>query len=117
MDDRVDFVGRAERPEDWLARATALVLPTRYDPCANVTLEAMAAGIPVVTSIRNGASEVLPHAWMAIDDSRDDKALAEVLERVLQTADLGSACRAEAERIPAAGAYQALLAVLEEAQA
>lgn len=117
LGDRVRFLGAVPRPELLLARASALVLPTRYDPSANACLEAMACGVPVVTTQRNGAAEVLPHAWMAIADSRDDHALAEVLERVLEDRTLGAACRAAAERYPAAGAYRALWNVLEETAA
>jgi UDP-glucose:(heptosyl)LPS alpha-1,3-glucosyltransferase len=34
-----------------------LLFPTRYDPFANVCLEANACGLPVVTTARNGFSE------------------------------------------------------------
>ncbi|MBX7157350.1 MAG: glycosyltransferase family 4 protein [Verrucomicrobiae bacterium] len=39
--------------------ADLLLFPTYYDPFANVTLEALASGLPVVTSTHNGASEIL----------------------------------------------------------
>ncbi len=38
------------------AAADVFLLPTLYDPFANVTLEALAAGLPVITSAQNGAS-------------------------------------------------------------
>lgn len=38
--------------------ADCLVLPTRYDPFANVVLEALACGLPVLTSFQNGAWEI-----------------------------------------------------------
>ncbi len=41
------------------AAADVFLLPTLYDPFANVTLEALAAGLPVVTSAQNGASEII----------------------------------------------------------
>jgi len=34
------------------------VLPTLYDPCPNAALEAMACGMPIVTSTRSGAAEL-----------------------------------------------------------
>jgi UDP-glucose:(heptosyl)LPS alpha-1,3-glucosyltransferase len=43
------------------AAADVFLLPTLYDPFANVTLEALAAGLPVITSAQNGASEILQH--------------------------------------------------------
>ena len=36
-----------------------MVLPTRYDPFSNATLEALACGCPVLTTQTNGASEVI----------------------------------------------------------
>ncbi|MEZ5406252.1 MAG: glycosyltransferase family 4 protein [Verrucomicrobiia bacterium] len=39
--------------------ADLLLFPTYYDPFANVTLEALASGLPVITSTHNGASEIL----------------------------------------------------------
>jgi len=41
------------------AAADVFLLPTLYDPFANVTLEALAAGLPVITSAQNGASEIM----------------------------------------------------------
>src|SRR5476649_411631 len=43
------------------AAADVFLLPTLYDPFANVTLEALAAGLPVITSAQNGASEIMTH--------------------------------------------------------
>lgn len=39
--------------------ADVLLFPTYYDPFANVTLEALASGLPVITTTHNGASEIL----------------------------------------------------------
>lgn len=59
VDARVCFLGeRADAPVCYAA-ADVYVLPTRYDPFANATLEALASGLPVITSDRNGGAEVL----------------------------------------------------------
>lgn len=50
--------GRSDAPACYGA-ADLYVLPTRYDPFANSTLEALASGLPVITSDSNGGSEVL----------------------------------------------------------
>ncbi|MCS7063441.1 MAG: glycosyltransferase family 4 protein [Methylacidiphilales bacterium] len=46
---------------DVYAAADVFIFPTLYDPCANATLEAWAAGLPVVTTKSNGASERMQH--------------------------------------------------------
>ena len=53
------FLGPRSDPETCYAAADLSVLPTRYDPFANTTLEALASGLPVITTATNGASELL----------------------------------------------------------
>jgi UDP-glucose:(heptosyl)LPS alpha-1,3-glucosyltransferase len=66
--ERVRFVGGTLAPEALYAAADLYVLPTRYDPFANSTLEALACGLPVVTSTTNGAAELLTDAEGACVD-------------------------------------------------
>jgi UDP-glucose:(heptosyl)LPS alpha-1,3-glucosyltransferase len=44
-----------------LSGCDVAVLPTYYDPCSRFTLEALAAGKPVITTRFNGASERFEH--------------------------------------------------------
>ena len=53
------FVGPMLDVENAYAAADLFVFPPIYEPAANVCFEAMAAGLPVVTSARNGAAEVI----------------------------------------------------------
>ena len=105
---RVRFLGAVDQPEAVLRTLGVMVLPTRYDPFANACLEAMACGVPVVTSAANGAAEVLPEPWLSVADPADDAAFAAALVRALQDRGLGARCRDVAERLPAAGAFQKL---------
>jgi UDP-glucose:(heptosyl)LPS alpha-1,3-glucosyltransferase len=57
--DRVRFWGPAIETAPFYQAATVLTLPTLYDPCSNVVLEALACGTPVVTTATNGAAEFL----------------------------------------------------------
>ena len=41
---------RNPRPATVMSKAHAMILPTRYDASANACLEAMACGVPVVTT-------------------------------------------------------------------
>ena len=55
------FAGSVDEPE-FVYRASDIYLqPTWYDPCSLVVLEAMASGLPVITSAFNGASEMIEH--------------------------------------------------------
>lgn len=58
LSDQVTFLGQTN-PLPYYQSAHTLVLPTAYDPFANVCLEALAMGVPVITTPTNGASEVI----------------------------------------------------------
>ncbi len=107
---RVRFLGGQRHPERFLQSADVLVLPTRYDPFANVCLEAMACGIPALTTSANGAAEVLPEPWMVCDD---EAALRAAFGRL--TPELGARCRAVAELYPPERSYRRALELLVEA--
>jgi UDP-glucose:(heptosyl)LPS alpha-1,3-glucosyltransferase len=76
--DRVTFLAQHEYPEKVYAACDALALPTRHDPFANVSLEALASGMPVVTSAANGAVAVMPpnDALRVVEDAEDVSAVA-----------------------------------------
>jgi UDP-glucose:(heptosyl)LPS alpha-1,3-glucosyltransferase len=57
--ERVLFAGRQADVKPYYGAADALVLPTLYDPFPNVALEAMASGLPIVTSTKCGAAELI----------------------------------------------------------
>ncbi len=56
---RVRFFGAQSDVRPFYAAADALVLPSLYDPFPNVALEAMACALPVVTSTKSGAAELV----------------------------------------------------------
>ena len=57
--DAVRFVGPVDDPTPYYAAADVYVQPTFYDPCSLVALEALACGLPVVTTRFNGAGELM----------------------------------------------------------
>lgn len=51
--------GPTPLPERFYAAVDAVLHPTLYDACANVVLEGLAAGLPVVSSDLNGSAEII----------------------------------------------------------
>ena len=82
------FAGYCSDMRNAYFAADFLVHPTFYDPCSNVVLEAMACGLPVITSRYNGASELLnpPQEGYVIDDPHDHERLAACLTQLLDPA-------------------------------
>jgi L-malate glycosyltransferase len=56
--DEVRFVGKQEQMEDILAIADLFILPSEYESFGLAALEAMAAGVPVVSTDVGGLSEI-----------------------------------------------------------
>jgi UDP-glucose:(heptosyl)LPS alpha-1,3-glucosyltransferase len=84
------------------AAADIFALPTRYDPFANSTLEALACGLPVVTTRTNGVSEILSDGTDAfVIEPNAPEMLADRLQSLAGDPDLrrriGSAGRTAVE--------------------
>ena len=92
VDDQVRFLDPVCDPRPLYAAADVFVLPTVYDPSSNATLEALAMGLPVITTTTNGSGELIAHGrsgWLLA--SPDDHAglagiLAEGLDPVRRRA-------------------------------
>jgi UDP-glucose:(heptosyl)LPS alpha-1,3-glucosyltransferase len=99
--DRVRFVGYCPETRNAYFASDFLVHPTFYDPCSLVVLEALACGLPIITSQYNGASELLtPREGFVIDDPHDDRQLGWCLTQLLD-AGRRQACAAAARRAAA----------------
>ncbi len=90
-------------PVPHYAAADVFIHPTWYDPCSLVTLEASAAGVPVVTTRFNGASEMMRDGveGFLLEQPADAAGLAEKMSRLLDAdlrAEMGAAGRALALR-------------------
>jgi UDP-glucose:(heptosyl)LPS alpha-1,3-glucosyltransferase len=57
--DRTRFWGPQTEMAPFYQAADLLALPTLYDPCSNVVLEALGCGCPVITTAANGAAEFI----------------------------------------------------------
>ncbi len=116
LGERVRFVGSVANPEAFYAAADLFALPTFFDPFANATLEAMASGLPVITSRQNGAAEIIEAGvdGLVIDRAEDVGSLGEALGSLsdpARRARMGAAARAKALGFPWQRSIDATLAV------
>ncbi len=98
----VIFTGPRRDVERFYAAADLFALPSLYEGCPVAILEALASGVPVVTSRATGAPELLTGvlAELLVDDPRDGVAVAERLAWGLAPARrtaLAAAARAAGE--------------------
>ena len=75
------FLGVVRDLPPLYAAADIFILPTLYDPFSNASLEALAAGLPVITTRANGLSEVIEDGvhGTVVEDSRDVSALVDAI--------------------------------------
>jgi UDP-glucose:(heptosyl)LPS alpha-1,3-glucosyltransferase len=89
--ERIVFAGAQEDVKPFYGAADAFVLPTIYDPFPNAALEALACGLPVITSTKSGAAELVhEHDAGFVCDSRDVAGLATQMRALL---DAGARAR------------------------
>ncbi len=73
------FLGLVDRMEQYYAAGDIYVQPTFYDPCSLTVLEALASGLPAITTRFNGAADVITSedGGQVIDDPTNIENLAE----------------------------------------
>ena len=85
IEKNVSFFGSQADLTPFYQVADSLVIPSIYDPFANVTVEALTMGLFVVSSNRNGGHEVLKEeSGVIIDDLKDIRSNAYALELALR---------------------------------
>jgi UDP-glucose:(heptosyl)LPS alpha-1,3-glucosyltransferase len=82
------------------AASDFFVLPSYYDPCSLVVLEALACGLPVITTVQNGASELMTDGAQGFVLSSPDSQgeLIAALDHMMEEAHR-KAMSAEAEKL------------------
>lgn len=110
---RIHFLGPVQDPREAYGAADIFLLPTLYDPCPNAGLEAMACGLPVVTSTQCGVAELLAsHGGGAVCGAHDVPALRAALTALTdpqRRASEGAAARAAVLPLTAAAMSARLL--------
>ena len=81
---QVRFFGPQKDVRPFYQLADALIIPSFYDPCANVTIEALAMGLLVISSKYNGGHEILTKEnGIIIDDLFSLDSIRVALEKAL----------------------------------
>jgi UDP-glucose:(heptosyl)LPS alpha-1,3-glucosyltransferase len=102
LSDAVRFVGPSSDPRARYAAADFFVLPTKHDPCSLVVLEALAMGVPVISTRFNGACEIMTdgvHGFV-LNEPSDADALAEAMRKMLDPERRAAMSRACVELRP-----------------
>ncbi len=88
LTDRVLFLGRRDDVPNLLAASNAFILPSRWEGMPNVVLEAMAAGLPLITTRVEGISELIHDGVNGLTVAPDQPAeLANAILRILSQPD------------------------------
>jgi UDP-glucose:(heptosyl)LPS alpha-1,3-glucosyltransferase len=56
---QVEFLGSVKNIQELYQTCDCMILPTKYDAFSNSCLEALSCGCRVITTIQNGASELI----------------------------------------------------------
>jgi len=114
---RTQFLGEVTGLRDIMAAANIFLLPTIYDPFSNACLEAMAVGLPVITTTTNGFSEVMrPNEdGEILQNPADTAAIAAAIEKwaARETRATREARRVEARRFTIEENVRQTLALIE----
>lgn len=102
LGERVRLLGAVAEDAEvraWYGRSSVFCLPSEQEGFGIVFLEAMASGLPVVSTTAAAIPEVVPQGQAGLlVPPRDPAALAEALMRLLEDAELRARCRAFGRR-------------------
>ncbi len=85
---RVHFVGYAEKPEEYMAAADVLCLPSYREGFGNVVIEAAAVGIPAIGSrIYGVADAVQEHVSGSLFETRDVAGLRKAMRHMVDDSE------------------------------
>jgi UDP-glucose:(heptosyl)LPS alpha-1,3-glucosyltransferase len=100
--DHVIFLGERANPETVYQEAHILAHPTFYDACSLTTMEAMASGLPTITTKWNGASALISaDEGYVIDEPRNTVALCDAIRSLFdkdKRQRMGEAARLKMEK-------------------
>jgi UDP-glucose:(heptosyl)LPS alpha-1,3-glucosyltransferase len=113
------FAGATADAYAFYRAADFFVLPTRHDPCSLVVLEALAMGLPVISTKQNGASEIMTPGFhgFVLDSADDHPALVAAVRALLDPATrarMRAACLALRPRLAYEHHLDTLLSIYQQ---
>jgi UDP-glucose:(heptosyl)LPS alpha-1,3-glucosyltransferase len=113
--DRVAFVGGVDDVRPYYAAADIFALPTLYDPLPNACLEAMACGLPTITSTHSGAAELITDGVEGyVTDALDTPAIAQAMQQALDDASMGERARERVRHLTPSAMADAYVSLYQE---
>ena len=118
--ERVLFAGPRPDIHKYFAASDIFVFPTNYDAFGMVVLEAMASGLPVISSSAAGVSEIIEEGkdGLKLNNPRDHEELVEKINYLMENKDLckkiGRRARKKAEKFSWKAIAMKMLGVFEE---
>jgi glycosyltransferase involved in cell wall biosynthesis len=116
---RVIFTGHQESVAPFYALANMFVLPSHSEGSPNVLLEAMSAGLPIITTNAGGAAELVLDGQSAlVVPCRNPRAFSDAVARILEepalAARLGAAAQLVSKNYSPKDYAAALIAIYRE---
>jgi glycosyltransferase involved in cell wall biosynthesis len=109
LEDRVHFLDMVRDMPNLMRSVDAFVFPSRYEAMSLVLLEALSAGLPVVTAKTSGGAEVItPECGVVLDDPDDAGGLAAAVHRIASDAGHAREMGAAARRLASSLSWDAM---------
>ena len=120
LENNIIFAGRVKFIDEFYANSDVFVLPTYYDACSLVVIEAMAGGLPSITTTFNGASGIITDGkdGYIISHPPDSSELADKMRLLMdhkKRQEMSEEAALTGQKYSAERNHQEVMKVLEEA--
>lgn len=88
MSEFITLLGMKSNPYPYIANADIYAQPSRYEGYPMTLLEALVLGQPVISTVNNGAKEIIENNKTGILVSGKEKMLADAIEKILWEPDI-----------------------------